>query len=318
MWNDDFHHVTRVLMTGVIEGYLHDYRGTPQELISAIKHGFLYQGQMFPWQHNPRGSQTRGVARNRFVQFLENHDQVANAGFGERLSVLSDPATLRALTALLLLTPPLPLLFQGQEMGATQRWMFFVDHGDGLHEPIRAGRAQFMGQFARLATPEAQASLADPCVEATFRACALDPEQRRLDHPRVQLHRDLLRLRREDPAFTDPRPQALDAALLSDRAFVVRYFQDDPSRDRLLLVNLGPTYARSANPEPLLAAPDGMVWQTLWSSEDPRYGGHGTPPPFDRVRLAIPGRSAVVLQPQPGTLRVALTPDQARAPIEDP
>jgi len=315
MWNDDFHHATRILATGVIEGYLHDYRGTPQELISAVKHGFLFQGQMYPWQRNPRGKSTRGVARNRFVQFLENHDQVANAGFGERLSTLADPATLRALTAVLLLTPPLPLLFQGQEHGATQRWMFFVDHGEGLHAPIRDGRARFMGQFSRLATPEAQAALPDPCARPTFAACVLDPQHRRLDHPRVQLHRDLLRLRRDDPAFTDARPEALDGAVLSEHAFVVRYFQDDPARDRLLLVNFGATFSHPAPAEPLVAPPDGMIWRTAWSSEDPRYGGHGTPPPLDRARLAIPARAAVLVVPAPGSLRVELSPAQASAPV---
>jgi maltooligosyltrehalose trehalohydrolase len=311
LWNDDFHHTARVTLTGLIEGYLHDYRGTPQELVSALKRGFLYQGQLYPWQRNPRGTSTRGIARNRFVHFLENHDQIANIGFGERLALVADPATLRALTAVLLLSPALPLLFQGQEHGAAEPWQFFVDHDQALQAPIRDGRAKFMAQFPRIATREAQAALADPCAEATFRACILDPRDRRLDHPHVALHRDLLRLRRDDPAFTDPRPEALDGAVLSEQAFVMRYLQDDPLRDRLLLVNLGPTFARPAVPEPLLAPPDGAGWRVVWSSEDPRYGGHGTPPPFDRVRLAIPARSAIVLAPEPGrSLRVELPPDQ--------
>ncbi len=317
LWNDDFHHAARVALTGTIEGYLHDYRGTPQELVSAIKRGFLYQGQLYPWQHNPRGRPTRGLARHRFVQFLENHDQVANLGFGERLPAVADPATLRALTAVLLLAPALPMLFQGQEHGATEPWNFFVDHDETLHAPVRDGRAKFMAQSPRLATPEAQAALADPCVEATFRACILDPRDRRLDHPHVALHRDLLRLRRDDPAFTDPRPESLDGAVLSEHAFVVRYLQDDPLRDRLLLVNLGPTFARPAIPEPLLAPPEGAGWRLIWSSEDPRYGGHGTPRPFDRVRLALPARSALVFAPDPGaTLRVELPLDQANVPPE--
>jgi maltooligosyltrehalose trehalohydrolase len=317
LWNDDFHHTARVALTGVIEGYLHDYRGTPQEFVSAIKRGFLYQGQLYPWQHNPRGSSTRGIARHRFVHFLENHDQIANLGFGERLPALSDPATLRALTAVLLLAPALPLLFQGQEHGATEPWRFFVDHGQALQAPIRGGRATFMAQFPRLATPEAQAALAarvDPCAEATFRACVLDPRDRRLDHPHVALHRDLLRLRRDDPAFTDPRPEALDGAVLSEQVFVVRYLQDDPRRDRLLVVNLGPTFARAAVPEPLLAPPEDTGWRVVWSSEDPCYGGHGTPPPFDRLRLAIPAHSAIVFAPGPrGALRVELPPDEQGA-----
>jgi maltooligosyltrehalose trehalohydrolase len=317
LWNDDFHHTARVAATGTIEGYLHDYRGTPQELISGIKRGFLYQGQLYPWQRNPRGRPTRGIARNRFVHFLENHDQAANLGFGERLVSLSDPATLRALTALLLLSPPVPLLFQGQECGATAPWHFFADHDEGLRKAIRRGRAEFMAQFPRMATPEAQAALADPCAEATFRACVLDPRQRRLDEPHVALHRDLLRLRRVDPAFTDARPEALDGAVLSGHAFAVRYLQDDPMRDRLLLVNLGPTFAQPAVPEPLLAPPEGTGWRLAWSSEDPRYGGHGTPRPFDRVRLAIPARAAIVLVPDPDvTLRVELSPAQQKAPVE--
>jgi maltooligosyltrehalose trehalohydrolase len=317
LYNDDFHHAARVAATGVIEGYLHDYRGTPQELISAVKRGFLYQGQLYPWQRNPRGHPTRGIARHRFVHFLENHDQAANLGFGERLASVADPATLRALTALLLLTPPLPLLFQGQECGATAPWQFFADHDERLRKAIRRGRAEFMAQFPRMATAEAQARLADPCAESTFRACVLDPRQRRLDEPHVALHRDLLRLRRSDPAFTDARAEALDGAVLSEHAFVLRFQQDDPARDRLLLVNLGPTFARPANPEPLLAPPEGLGWRLAWSSEDPRYGGHGTPPPFDRVRLAIPARAAILLVPDPdAALRVELSPEEQKAPVE--
>jgi maltooligosyltrehalose trehalohydrolase len=319
LWNDDFHHTARVALTGVVDGYLHDYRGTPQELLSAIKHGFLYQGQLYPWQHNPRGTPTRGVARSRFVHFLENHDQVANLGFGERLADVTAPALVRALTAVLLLSPALPMLFQGQEHGARQPWRFFADHDEPLHEPIRRGRATFMAQFARLATAEAQAELArraDPCAEATFRACVLDPRDRRLDHPLVALHRDLLRLRRDDPAFTDARPEALDGAVLSEHAFALRFLQDDPARDRLVLVNLGRELVRAAVPEPLIAPPVGG-WRIAWSSEDPRYGGHGTPAVFTRARLAIPAHAAIVLAPDPhGSLRVELSVEDANRPPE--
>ncbi|HEU0035486.1 MAG TPA: malto-oligosyltrehalose trehalohydrolase [Kofleriaceae bacterium] len=304
LWNDDFHHTARVAATGLTEGYLHDYRGTPQELLSAMKRGFLYQGQLYPWQRNPRGTPTRDLGRSRFVHFLENHDQVANIGFGERLVELCDAALYRALTAVLLLGPELPLLFQGQEMGSRKPWHFFVDHCDDLHEPVRRGRAEFVAQFLRLATAEAQAALVDPCDESTYRACLLDPAQRTLDNPIVRLHRDLLRLRRDDPAFTDLRPDALDGAVLSASAFCVRYFQPDPARDRLLLVNLGPTFSQPVVPEPLVAPPFGG-WKLVWSSEDPQYGGHGTPPPFTRLRLGIPAHAAIVCAPdRDATLRV--------------
>jgi maltooligosyltrehalose trehalohydrolase len=294
LWNDDFHHTARVALTGLVDGYLHDYRGTPQELISAVKRGYLYQGQRYPWQKQPRGTSTRGVSTSRFVHYLENHDQIANLGFGERLATLTDPGSLRAMTALLLLTPPLPLLFQGQESGTRTPWRFFVDHCQELGDPIRRGRAEFVAQFARLATAESQAALPDPCLAETFHGCVLDPEIRR-DGAMLALHRDLLRLRRDDPAFTDGRPGALDGAVLGDRAFVLRYFRDDPAGDRILLVNLGATFSRDAVPEPLIAPPPGRAWRLVWSSEHPRYGGHGTPPVFTDERLAIPARSAVLL-----------------------
>lgn len=303
LWNDDYHHAAHVALTGVANGYLAEYEGTPEELVAAVRHGFLYQGQLYPWHHDPRGSSTRGLARDRFVVFLENHDQVANLGFGERLVQRTDPASLRALTALTLLTPALPLIFQGQEHASSRPWQFFVDHDDPLREAVRSGRMGFLAQFAHLGTPEAQAALAvlaDPGDEATFLACVLDPAARTLDHPVTRLYRDLLRLRRDDPAFTDARPGALDAAVIAERAFVVRYFQDDPAGDRLLIINLGRTLERRALAEPLIAPPAGTGWTTLWSSEHPQYGGHGTPRVFDRARIAIPGRAAVALAPDPG------------------
>ena len=289
LWNDDFHHTARVAMTGLVDGYLHDYGGTPQELISAAKRGFLYQGQFYPWQQNPRGTSTRGFAPHRFVHYLENHDQCANLGFGERLAELATTGQLRAMTALLLLGPALPMLFQGQESGSRRPWMFFVDHGDDLKDPIRRGRAQFVKQFARLATPEAQAALPDPCSEETFTRCILEPAS---DNAYVRLHRDLLRLRRSDPAFTDGK---IDGAVISPHVFALRFFRDDPNEDRILLVNLGPTFRQRGIPEPLIAPPDNTGWRVEWSSENPQYGGHGTPRVFTRDGVTLPAHTAVLL-----------------------
>jgi maltooligosyltrehalose trehalohydrolase len=310
LWNDDFHHTARVALTGVRDGYLHDYHGTPQELLSAVKHGFLYQGQIYPWQKNPRGTPTRGTSRSRFVQFLENHDQVANVGFGERLVDLADPALVRAMTALLLLSPAPPLLFQGQEYGSRAPWLFFVDHSEALHAPIREGRAKFVAQFARMATAEAQAALRDPCDAKTFRDCVLDPRDRRPDAPLARLHRDLLRIRRETPAITG----AIDGALLSPTAFCIRYQQPRPEDDRLLLVNLGVTFSEAIVPEPLIAPIAEHGWRLVWSSEDPRYGGHGTAPVFTRARLAIPAHAAVLLAPDDESLRVIPAPPDTDKP----
>jgi maltooligosyltrehalose trehalohydrolase len=113
----------------------------------------------------------------------------------------------------------------------------------------------------------------------------------------VRLHHDLLRLRRDDPAFTDARTDAFAGAVLSDRAFCLRYFQDPPTGDRLVLVNLGATLSARSLAEPLLAPVPGTGWRTAWSSEDPRYGGHGTPPPFTSERIYVPARCAILLVP---------------------
>ncbi len=310
LWNDDFHHTARVALTGVRDGYLHDYHGSPQELLSAVKHGFLYQGQIYPWQKNPRGTPTRGVARSRFVQFLENHDQVANLGFGERLLDLANPALVRAMTGLLLLSPELPMLFQGQEYGSRGRWNFFVDHCENLRAPIREGRAKFVAQFARMATADSQAALRDPCDARTFLDCVLDPRERRPDAPLVQLHRDLLRIRRETPAITGP----IDGAMLSPSTFCIRYQQPGPEDDRLLLINLSLSFSEAIVPEPLVAPVAGHGWRLVWSSEDPRYGGHGTPPVFTRARLAIPACAAVLLAPDDESLRVTPAPPDTDKP----
>ena len=307
--NDDFHHAARVAELGVTDGYLHDYRGTPQELISATEHGFLYQGQLYAWQRNTRGTPTGGLSPSRFVHFLENHDQIANAGFGERLAALSDRALHRAMTALLLLGPAIPMLFQGQETGSTRPWLFFVDHDPELAVAVRHGRARFVAQSARLATPEAQAALPDPNAPETFAACILDETERRRGVPITELHRDLIALRRGDPTFTTERP---DGAVLSEHAFCLRW------AERLLLVNLGPTFRTNVLPEPRLAPPRGCGWRVAWSSEHPRYGGHGTPKPFTLARLAIPAHAAVLCVPDPDArLRVEPPPESGEeVPVE--
>jgi len=286
LWNDDFHHSARVALTGATDGYFHDYRGTPQELVSAVKHGFLYQGQIYAWQRNPRGTPARDLSRRSFVHFLENHDQVANLGFGDRLTTLAQPAKLRALTALLLLSPEIPMLFQGQEMGSRAPWRFFCDHDPELSALVREGRAAFLRQFARLATHETQAALPDPTTRATFDACILDEPP--LDNPWLRLHRDLIALRKQLPLDDD-----VDGAVLGPETFCLRW------PERLLLVNLGHTFRDNVLPEPLLAPPLRQGWRVQWSSEHPAYGGLGTPEPFTAARLAIPPCAAVLCAPDP-------------------
>src|SRR5437660_3531156 len=175
VWNDDFHHSAVVALTGRREAYYTDYLGSPQEFISAAKYGYLFQGQPYVWQEAPRGTPTFGAPPEAFVAFIENHDQVSNTAAGERLRFQTSPGRYRAMTALLLLGPWTPLLFQGQEFGASTPFTFFTDTGDGpMREAIRKGRFEFLAQFPSLATEKTQKELPVPSDPRVFVRCKLD------------------------------------------------------------------------------------------------------------------------------------------------
>jgi maltooligosyltrehalose trehalohydrolase len=297
VWNDDFHHSAAVAMTGRAEAYLSDSRGAPQEFISAAKYGYLFQGQRYAWQKHGRGTRTDGIAPSAFVTYLENHDQVANSGDGSRTHVQTSAGRYRAMTALLLLLPQTPMLFQGQEFGASSPFLYFADHEGELAEAVRKGRAEFVSQFPSLASPAAQARLPIPHDPATFERCKLLWEERRAHEAHVRLHRDLLALRRGDRAFRLQAAGMLDGAVLSGGAFVFRFMAPLALDERLLIVNLGSTLETGAFPEPLVAPPTGYVWEARWSSESPRYGGTGGPDIVSSEGWSIPGDSAAVLAP---------------------
>ena len=295
LWNDDFHHAARVAATGRPEAYMSDYRGTAQELVSAVRYGFLYQGQRYAWQDKPRGTPTLGLPRGAFVNYLQNHDQVANTPGSRRLHQLTSPGRARALAALLLLGPETPLLFMGEEFAASTPFFYFADHEPELAARVRAGRREFVSQFAGSTAPGAELDLPDPDAAATFAASRLDPDEReRADHAAaLALHRDLLRLRHERP--TDG---VLDGAVLAPEALCLRWFHGDADH-RLLLVNLGPDLVLSSIAEPLVAPPPHHEWRVRWASEHPRYGGSGQPEVVGPAGWRISGHAAVLLCARP-------------------
>jgi maltooligosyltrehalose trehalohydrolase len=293
LWNDDFHHSAHVALTGRHEAYYSDYRGSPQELVSAVTRGYLYQGQRSAWQRKRRGTPTRGHAPSRFVAYIQNHDQVANSLRGERLHALTSPGRYRAMAAVLLLGPATPLLFQGQEFCASSPFLFFADHKPELATLVRRGRADFLVQFPGIATPEARAALPDPADRATFERCVLDFSERARHAEAYALHRDLLRLRREDPVFRAQGAQGVAGAVLGPEALVLRFFGVDGD-DRLLLVDFGSDLRLEPGPEPLLAPPEGRRWRVVWSTEDPRYGGDGGIPLDAEERWRLIAHSACV------------------------
>ena len=296
MWNDDFHHSAIVASTGNREAYFWDYLGTPQELLSAMKYGYLYQGQWYQWQKQRRGKPTFGTDPAAMITFLQNHDQIANSGRGFRLHRLTSFGNLKAMTALCLLGTGTPMLFQGQEFASSAPFLFFADHPPELAEKVRQGRKEFLSQWRSLATCELK--LADPCDKATFEQCRLDFSERERHREIYALHRDLLQLRKSEPLFSRQSRQ-LDGAVLGSQSFVVRFFSDDYRDDRLLVVNLGTQLDFNPSPVPLLAPPEEMEWSILWSSEDPRYRGNGTPALDSEMNWIVPAHAAVVLKPKP-------------------
>jgi maltooligosyltrehalose trehalohydrolase len=305
VWNDDLHHTIVVAATGRKEAYYTDYLGSPQEFISAAKWGYLYQGQRYAWQEQRRGTPGLDLHPAAFVVFLENHDQVANTARGLRLHQITTPGRYRALSAVVLLLPGTPMLFQGQEFASSRPFFYFADHERDLADLVRKGRGEFLEQFVSMEDPALQARLRDPADERTFQDAVLDWSE--LDrHSQVWiLYRDLLTLRRTDHALARQAPRAVDGAVLGPEAFVLRFFHADPGDvpdagehdgDRLLVVNLGRDLSLVPAPEPLLAPPPHSRWQVRWSSEDPIYGGSGTPP-IERPsgEWALPGHAAFVL-----------------------
>lgn len=296
MWNDDFHHSARVALTGRKEAYYSDYRGQAQELLSTIKRGFLYQGQRYHWQKQSRGTFVTTQPAAAFVLFTENHDQVANTLSGERLTNLTSPGRYRALMTLMLLAPGTPMLFMGQEFGSSQPFLYFADHADPtLAESVYKGRKAFLAQFPSYATLEAQAAVPNPADPATFARSKLDFSERITHAPLYVFHQDLLRLRREDPLIARQDRTRLDGAVLSSDALLIRFFGDDNTTDRLLIVNLGLDLDYIPAPEPLLAPITNGWWDVQWSSEDPRYGGSGIIKPCGPDGWRIPGASATFL-----------------------
>jgi len=175
-WNDDVHHALHVLITGERDGYYSDYLDRPlAHLGRCLVSGFAYQGEVSLFRNGkPRGEPTTGLPPAAFVSFLQNHDQVGNRAFGERIATIADPRAVRAATAIILLAPSPPLLFMGEEFGSETPFLFFCDFEKGLAQGVTAGRRNEFARFTRFSDPAARAGIPDPNALKTFEASRLD------------------------------------------------------------------------------------------------------------------------------------------------
>ncbi|HEY0009167.1 MAG TPA: malto-oligosyltrehalose trehalohydrolase [Tepidisphaeraceae bacterium] len=310
LWNDEFHHSALVYLTGRNEAFYVDHNGAPQEFVSALKYGYLYQGQKFKFlKYKRRGMTAFDLPPHAFVNYLQNHDQIANFGQGLRVDKWASPAALRAMTLLTLLAPQSPMFFQGQEWAASTRFNYFAGQKGELAKLIREGRLKELQQFPSVADPEFVPLIPYPDAPETFQNCKLDWSEIDQGHHKLYmaLHRDLLKIRREDPVLTRSRKQRItDGAVIGTSAFCIRFLGQDAD-DRLIVVNLGTDLMLSVCPEPLMAPPVGHDWDIVISSEQPKYGGQGIQPLESRgeswrdpgENWRIPGRSATLLKPIP-------------------
>jgi len=295
LWNDDFHHSAAVAATGKREAYYSDTHGTPQELIAAVKWGFLFQGQRYAWQEEPRGAPALDLPSAAFVTFLENHDQVSNSARGERMWQRTARGRHRALVALWLLAPQTPMLFQGEEFDSSSPFLFFADHHEELGKLVAGGRAEFLRQFPSMDNEATRRVLDSPSARATFDKCKLDAGERDRNVQTVRFYRDLLRLRRDDLAFAMQRGDRIHGTVLSGEAFALRFFCD--AGDRLVVVNLGVALHLESIADPIVAPPHGPHWRVISSTEDPAYGGDGACPVDGQDGWRIGGQQTTVLAP---------------------
>jgi maltooligosyltrehalose trehalohydrolase len=198
-WNDDIHHVLHVILTGERDGYYSDYAERPLDRLGrCLTGGFAYQGEASQYRNGEaRGEPTNGLPPTAFVSFLQNHDQIGNRAFGERITTLADPHLVRAALEIILLAPSPPLLFMGEEFGSETPFLFFCDFGKDLAEAVTVGRRNEFAGFARFNDPSAREQIPDPNAAGTFESSRLDWDV--IVQPRhrewLRLYRDLLRLR---------------------------------------------------------------------------------------------------------------------------
>jgi maltooligosyltrehalose trehalohydrolase len=219
-WNDDYHHAWHVKLTGEKQGYYRDYQRSPvRDIARSLGSGFVYQGEASAHRGDqPRGEASGGLPPTAFVNFLQNHDQIGNRAFGDRLESCAKSEAIEAALAITLLAPAIPMLFMGEEWGSKAPFPFFCDFKGGLAEAVREGRRREYAWAYAAYGDEAP----DPLNEATFKSAKLDWGFRNeaAGRRRLTLVRDLLALRRREiiPRLADATSEnarATDNGLLT-------------------------------------------------------------------------------------------------------
>jgi malto-oligosyltrehalose trehalohydrolase len=226
-WNDDFHHVVHTMATEESDGYYTDYHAdAARHLCRALTQGYVYQGEPSPFRDGERrGEPSSGLPPAAFVNFLQNHDQIGNRAFGERLSTLIGPEELEVLTALLLLSPFTPLLFMGEEWAEKRPFLYFTDFDGDLGRAVREGRRNEFRKWKAFADPALREKIPDPNDVGTKNASVIDWSNATEDNPHFALMKRLLKLRSEKliPLFEGIRLSDASSQVLGAKAISVKW-----------------------------------------------------------------------------------------------
>ncbi|HEY4171883.1 MAG TPA: malto-oligosyltrehalose trehalohydrolase [Rhodopila sp.] len=219
-WNDDGHNVLHVLLTGEHGGYYADYADDPAaRLARVLAEGWVYQGEQSIYLNAPRGEPSTDLPPYSHVLFLQNHDQIGNRAFGERLTTLASPAALEAAITLQMLCPQIPLLFMGEEIASITPFLFFTDHHAELATAVREGRRQEFAAFAAFADPETREAIPDPNAVGTFTASVPQPG----DSERFAFYQRLIALRMKEIAPRLLGTICVGAELIGPKAVVAKW-----------------------------------------------------------------------------------------------
>ena len=284
VWADDFHHGVRTILHAEREGYLGGFAGTASELARTIRRGWLYEGQCAPGTDDARGTPADGLAWPSFVYCIQNHDQVGNRALGLRLNTTAGLGDFAAASALLLLLPATPLLFQGQEFAASTPFLYFTEHEPGLGRLVTEGRRQEFAAFSAFGDPAVRDLIPDPQAASTFLDSKLPWAEAERGAGRLLrgLYRELLRLRAQDPVLMEARrgrpPLTVTAA--GERAIAIRIQTNAGSR--LLVVNFG---------DEVRVPAEGDVEVVLCTDEG-RFGGFGRAPRAEGGAVVMPPHAA--------------------------
>ncbi len=275
-WNDDLHHVLHVAATGEDSGYYADYAGQTSLLATALAEGFAYQGQMMPYRGSARGEPAAYLPPGAFVAFIQNHDQIGNRAFGDRLGQTASPEAMRALAAVYLLLPQTPMLFMGEEWGATQPFPFFCDFEGDLADAVRNGRRSEFARFPEFQDPEQRDRIPDPLAESTFTSAKLDWSA--IDQTHLAHYTALLAARRSHIVPLLDHITHAGSATEHGRSAVQARWQLDAGRSLVLDANLsaervdfpptsGEPIWNEGDVTPALGPPALGPWSVRWSLE---------------------------------------------------